>query len=385
MAGGDMDELGTAAGVRAVLDRAAGRVEDGIAPRPAIPVEDRIEPPAVIGRARALVVPALRAAVDRLDGEYMRKIAAYHLGWLDAEGQPVSGDGVGGKAIRPTLAVLSAEAGGGSASDGVPAAVAVELVHNFSLLHDDIMDRDVERRHRPTAWVVFGDGQAILAGNAMLTAAIDVLVRDGVAGQRSLACLLSAVESLISGQSADLALGSRDEVDMVTTAEVLAMEAGKTAALLACSASIGAIAAGAPTPVVDGLAAYGHELGIAFQLVDDILGITGDAAATGKSSSSDVRAGKRSAPIVAALTSGTHASTLLARLLTAGPPTSDDDVTYATKLIDEAGGLEWAADEADRRLALALARLAEISKFSVPAGTTSDLAALARYVVERDR
>jgi geranylgeranyl diphosphate synthase type I len=312
----------------------------------------------------------------------MRKIAAYHLGWLDAEGQPVSGDGVGGKAIRPTLAVLSAEAGGGSASDGVPAAVAVELVHNFSLLHDDIMDRDVERRHRPTAWVVFGEGQAILAGNAMLTAAIDLLVRDGVAGQRSLACLLSAVESLISGQSADLALGSGDDVELD---EVLAMEAGKTAALLACSASIGAIAAGAPAAVVDGLAAYGHELGMAFQLVDDILGITGDAAATGKSSSSDVRAGKRSAPIVAALTSGTHASKLLARLLADGPPTSDDDVTYATKLIDEAGGLDWAADEADRRLALALARLGEISKFSVPAGTTSDLAALARYVVERDR
>jgi len=324
----------------------------------------------------------------------MRKIAAYHLGWLDADGQPIAGDGVGGKAIRPTLAVLSAEAGGGSASDGVAAAVAVELVHNFSLLHDDIMDRDVERRHRPTAWVVFGEGQAILAGNAMLTAAIDVLVRDGEAGQRSLACLLSAVESLISGQSADLALGSLGSLgslggpgsdDEVALDEVLAMEAGKTAALLACSASIGAIAVGATAPVVDNLAAYGHELGMAFQLVDDILGITGDAAATGKSSSSDVRAGKRSAPIVAALTSGTAASKSLARLLADGPPSSDDDVTYATKLIDEAGGLEWAADEADRRLALALARLAEISKFSVPAGTTSDLAALARYVVERDR
>jgi geranylgeranyl diphosphate synthase, type I len=384
-----MDELGTAAGVRAVLDRVTDRgtelvVELGTE----LVVEragDRIEPPPVLGRARALVVPALRAAVDRLDGEYMRKIAAYHLGWLDAQGQPVSGDGVGGKAIRPTLAVLSAEAGGGSASDGVAAAVAVELVHNFSLLHDDIMDRDVERRHRPTAWVVFGEGQAILAGNAMLTAAIDVLVRDGAAGQRSLACLLSAVESLISGQSADLALGnlgSGEEVDTITTAEVLAMEAGKTAALLACSASIGAIAVGAPAPVADGLASYGYELGMAFQLVDDILGITGDAATTGKSSSSDVRAGKRSAPIVAALTSGTAASKLLARLLADGLPTSDDDVTYATKLIDEAGGLDWAAQEADRRLALALGHL---ENTAAPAGTTSDLAALARYVVERDR
>ena len=347
-------------------------------------LSDGVEPPAVLSRARALVLPALRAAVDRLHGERMRTIAAYHLGWLDADGRALPGDGVGGKAMRPTLAVLSAEAGGGAAADGVPAAVAVELVHNFSLLHDDIMDRDVERRHRPTAWVVFGEGQAILAGNAMLTAAIDVLVRDGAAGQRALPSLVAAVEGLIDGQSADLDLGSRHRSDGrdVDLDEVLAMEAGKTAALLACSASIGALAAGADAAVVDALAAYGHELGMAFQLVDDILGITGDAAATGKSSSSDVRSGKRSAPIVAALTAGTPASERLARMLAGGPLAADDDVTYATKLIDEAGGLDWAAHEADRRLALALRHLENLS---APTGTTSDLAALARYVVERDR
>src|SRR5471030_1230732 len=155
---------------------------------------DAVEPPAVLARARALVVPALRAAVDRLQGEHMRRIAAYHLGWLDADGRPLPGDGVGGKAIRPTLAVLSAEAGGGSAVDGVPAAVAVELVHNFSLLHDDIMDGDRERRHRPTGWVVFGEGQAILAGTEMLTAAIQQLVNDGAAGQRALPLLLTSTQ-----------------------------------------------------------------------------------------------------------------------------------------------------------------------------------------------
>jgi geranylgeranyl diphosphate synthase type I len=360
MAGDDMDEPGaTGKGPQAALDG--------------------VEPPAVLARVRALVVPALRAAVDRLQGEQMRSIARYHLGWLDADGRALPGDGVGGKAIRPTLAVLSAEAAGGTAAQGVPAAVAVELVHNFSLIHDDIMDRDVERRHRPTAWVVFGEGQAILAGNALLTAAVDVLVRDGIAGQRALPNLISAIEGLIEGQSDDLDLETRADVVLD---DVLAMEAGKTAALLACSASIGALAAGAPIEVVGALAGYGHELGMAFQLVDDILGITGDAATTGKSSSSDVRAGKRSAPIVAALTSGTAASEQLARLFASGPLTADDDVTYATKLIDEAGGLEWAAQEADRRLALALAHL---ENSSAPSGTTSDLAALARYVVERDR
>src|SRR5207237_1555092 len=122
-------------------------------------------------------------------------------------------------------------------------------------------------------------------------------------------------------------------------------------------ASIGAIAAGAPPAVAAGLASYGRELGMAFQLVDDILGITGDAAVTGKSSSSDVRAGKRSAPIVAALVSRHRAAVELARVLARCPLTSDDDVTQATKLIDEAGGLQWAAHEAERRLAVAWAQL----------------------------
>jgi geranylgeranyl diphosphate synthase, type I len=333
--------------------------------------------PAILSQARELVQPALRAAVDRLDDERMRSIAGYHLGWLDAEGQEVGGGG--GKAVRPTLAVLSAEAGGGTAADGVAAAVAVELVHNFSLLHDDIMDRDVERRHRPTGWVVFGEGQAILAGNAMLTAAVDVLVASGPGGLRGLPCLLSSVQRLIGGQSEDLALEGQAVVDL---GAVLHMEAGKTAALLACSSSLGALAVGAPPEIVDGLAAYGHELGMAFQLIDDILGIVGDAATTGKSASSDVRAGKRSAPIVAALSAGTEASARLARLFRDGPPASDDDVTQATKLIDEAGGLEWAAREADRRLAQALGHLDAIA---IPQRAAEQLAELARFVVDRDR
>ena len=112
-------------------------------------------------------------------------------------------------------------------------AVAVELVHNFSLLHDDVMDRDLERRHRPTGWVVFGDGQAILAGNAMLTLACECCSSHGEAGRRALPCLTEAVHQLlISGQSDDLAFEGSATVDL---AACLHMEAGKTGALLACS------------------------------------------------------------------------------------------------------------------------------------------------------
>src|SRR6266536_6361010 len=158
--------------------------------------------PEAIGRVREPVQQALRAAVETLDDERMRLIASYQLGWCDRDGAPIASGG--GKAIRSTLAVVSAEVGRGATADGLPAAVAVELVHNFSLLHDDVMDRDLERRHRPTGWAVFGEGQAILAGNAMLTCAIEALVADGERGARALPAMLAATQRLISGQSDDL-------------------------------------------------------------------------------------------------------------------------------------------------------------------------------------
>jgi geranylgeranyl diphosphate synthase type I len=332
--------------------------------------------PDVLGRVRDLVQPALQFAVNGLADPQMRLIARYQMGWCDADGRSTEG---GGKAIRPTLAVLSAEAVLGTPDSGIPGAVAVELVHNFSLLHDDVMDRDLERRHRPTGWVAFGEGQAILAGSAMLTLAFDVLAECGLAGRRSLPCLLEATQLLIGGQSQDLLLEQGEAVELH---EVLAMEAGKTAALLSCASSIGALAAGAPDHVVAGLAAFGHELGIAFQLVDDILGVVGDPARTGKSSSSDVRAGKRSAPIVAALSGDSPASAQLATLLAGGPPATEADVELATQLIGEAGGLDWAVQEADDRLAAALAHLDGLEL--VPA-TAAELAAVANYIVARDR
>ena len=131
--------------------------------------------PEGVALARDLVGPAMESAIARLTPD-VRAVAAYHLGFADAAGNPIrSGSG---KALRPALALLSARAAGAQAERGVTAAVAVELVHNFSLLHDDIMDNDTERRHRPTAWTVFGVGAAILAGDALLALAQDLLLED---------------------------------------------------------------------------------------------------------------------------------------------------------------------------------------------------------------
>jgi geranylgeranyl diphosphate synthase type I len=332
--------------------------------------------PAAIAQNRALFEPALRAAVARLN-EPMRLISSYQFGWCDDAGKPAGASG--GKAIRPTLTISAARAVGVDPVLAAPAAAAIELVHNFSLLHDDVMDRDLERRHRPTAWTVFGEGQAILAGSALLTVAVQILIDDGPTSARLIGPLLDVVQQLIDGQSADLAL---EQSDGVTLTQCLDMEAGKTAALLAGSCSVGAIAAGADAATVTALHRFGFELGMAFQIVDDILGITGDPARTGKSASSDLRAGKRSVPVVAALTAGGRASEEFARLIAAGPPEGEAAVARAAELVAESGGLDWAATEANRRLATAMASLDSVS---LSEAGTNELRELAVYVVGRDR
>jgi geranylgeranyl diphosphate synthase, type I len=306
----------------------------------------------------------------------MRLIAGYQMGWVEADGTPRPAGG--GKAVRPTLAVLGARAAGAAPLVGVPGAVAVELVHNFSLLHDDVMDRDVERRHRPTGWAVFGDGQAILAGNAMLIAAIEAVQEAGEHAGAAVATLLRATQRLITGQGEDLAYEKRTDLGL---ADVLDMEAGKTAALLACSASIGAVLAGADDEVVAALAEYGEQLGMAFQLVDDVLGIDGDPAVTGKSASSDLRAGKRSVPVVAALADDGPEAAELAALLAGGPPATDDDVARAARLVRAAGGLDWAETEAQHRLDAALAALGRVE---LDPAARAELEQMARFVVGRD-
>jgi geranylgeranyl diphosphate synthase type I len=336
---------------------------------------DRPRTPDAIARARELVEPALRDAVDLLQDKRMRLIAGYQLGWWDADGRATES---GGKAIRPTLALLAAEAVAGDPATAVPAAVAVELVHNFSLLHDDIMDRDVERRHRPTGWVVFGEGQAILAGNAMLTAAFEVLVRSEGPTQGSLELLLTAVQQLITGQSADLALERGENVEI---AEVLEMEVGKTAALIECAVGLGALSAGASPDAVAHLRHAGRHIGLAFQLVDDVLGVVGDPSVTGKSASSDVRAGKRSVPVIVALQAGTAEARALAEMLEAGPPETDAEVARAVSLIKAAGGIDWAAGEAGRLLGEALS---EIDAAKLPHGdAVTQLREVASFLVHR--
>jgi geranylgeranyl diphosphate synthase, type I len=335
---------------------------------------ERIDTASTLAWSRELVEPALRAAVDTLPGS-MRRISGYHLGWWDEHG--ARGPASSGKAVRPALTLLSAAATGGSPREAVPAGVAVELVHNFSLLHDDVMDGDLTRRHRPTAWSVFGIGGAILAGDAMLTLALDVLAASGhPAAEPSMRMLNAAVQELVEGQCADMDFERRSTVDVT---ECQAMAAGKTAALMGAACAIGGAFAGASPEQIGHLRAFGEHIGLAFQHVDDLLGIWGDERTTGKPVYSDVRNRKKSLPVVYALTSGTAAGDELAGLYGRDTPPAGQDLPRAADLVAQAGGRAWSQDQAAHLVARALTHLESLPS-SAPA---AELTALAHLLTHR--
>lgn len=309
----------------------------------------------ILARARTVLDPALRPAVSRLDARN-RRIVEYHLGFADADGAP-SATG-SGKLIRGVLALLSgaAVAGDGSWDAALPGAVGVELVHQYSLLHDDIIDDDAERRHRPAAWVVFGSEATILAGDALAALAIECAF-DGADPRTAGAvahALASATRSMVAGQAADIAF---ERAETVSLDECLAMVADKTGALLACSASIGAVAAGAPASTVSGLAAFGRQLGLAFQLVDDVIGLWGSVAATGKPVGSDIASRKRSLPVVAALDRGGTGAARLAEIYATPGALAEEQIADALAAIERAGGRAWAQAQAAEQTEAALRTL----------------------------
>ncbi len=330
--------------------------------------------PAVLARASEIVQPALRKAVAGLD-PHLRTPAEYHFGWVEPDGTPVSGGS--GKGVRPALAVLGAEAVGGTAQDAVPGAVALELIHNFSLVHDDIMDGDRTRRHRRTVWDVYGVGDAIVIGDALHTLAFEVLLDEAgplhIAAARRLGLATSA---MIAGQAQDSALDRRMDVEL---ADCLEMEANKTGALLAQSVAIGAVLGGADEETAGCLERYGTELGLSFQAVDDILGIWGDPAKTGKPAGSDLRERKKSMPVAMALEAGGPLAGQLHQAF-AGEPTDQVIDTLAAAL-EGAGVRDQVAALARARLAVAVAALDECP---LAAGPRAELEELARFVVERE-
>lgn len=342
---------------------------------------DGQEAAVILAQARAQVDPELRRAVESLPTS-LRRIARYHFGWEQADGTTAAGHA--GKAIRPALVLAAVRALGGAPELAVRAAAAVELVHNFTLLHDDVMDRDTTRRHRPTAWAVFGEAGAILAGDALQALAQRLLAEDPHPAARPAAARIAAcVMELCEGQVADVALETR-EPERVTLDECLVVAEAKTGALLGCACAVGGLYAGAGEEEVAALDGFGRQAGLAFQLIDDVIGIWGDPARTGKAAGADLAVRKKSLPVVAALASGTPEAGELAALYgVLGPedgPPEEGELEAMALVVERAGGRDWAQLHAADRMSRAVHQLSR----AVPAPEAADgLLSLAEFVTRR--
>jgi len=211
----------------------------------------------------------------------------------------------GGKRLRPILCLAASEACGGKISAALPHACAVECIHTYSLIHDDLpsMDNDDLRRGRPTCHKVFGDGIAILAGDALLTIAFEIATNAKPVSRYDLRDIFREIteaagsRKLIAGQVADLEAEGR----RLRRAEVRSIHENKTAALLTTSIRLGAMSANATTKHLAAVTAFGRALGLAFQVIDDILDVTQTSEKLGKSAGKDLTAQKATYPVVIGL------------------------------------------------------------------------------------
>jgi geranylgeranyl diphosphate synthase type I len=294
--------------------------------------------------SRLIVQQAMRAAFPLAEARVATfyQMQEYHLGWRDLQLRPAESDP--GKLIRPLLVLLACEAAGGDPAQALPLAAGVQLLHDFTLIHDDIEDNSDTRRGRPTLWSVWGLAQGINAGDGMFVIAhlaIHRLADAGVPPARALAVLRRFDEVILQvceGQYLDLSF----EGDLaITPADYLAMIGRKTAALVAGACELGAMVAGAPEATVAALAEFGRRVGLAFQIEDDILGIWGAPEVTGKPRAADLYRRKLSLPVVHALAHAPERGELAA-LYGAGE-LDDAAVARALAILDRSESREYCA------------------------------------------
>ena len=299
---------------------------------------------------RALVVSP-KPAYDAYYGMFK-----YHLGWTDTHFVPTKTDA--GKRIRPLVCLLSCEANCGEWHRALPIATAIELVHNFSLIHDDIEDQSDERRGRKAVWKVWGLAQGLNAGDGMFMLArlsLDRMARRGASVDKCAQINLefdATTLALCHGQFLDLSFESRLDV---TAEEYMRMIRGKTAALIAASAKLGAIVGTDDPKLIDAFARFGENMGLAFQITDDILGIWGDPAITGKSAATDILSKKKSLPAVIGLSHPQHGAAL--QEIYRKPTLSPDDVKQVLSILETVGAREQTQSRADEFRAAALSAL----------------------------
>jgi geranylgeranyl diphosphate synthase, type I len=323
----------------------------------------------------------LRSLVSAQDPPELYQMVRYHLGWEDADGRPGE---AGGKALRSSLCLLTCEAAGGDRWQALPAAAAVELVHSFSLVHDDIQDGDAERHHRPAVWKLWGEAQGINAGDAILALAhlaVLKLADEGVpeAAVVGAARVLSErTLEMVEGQTLDIAFEEKLDVGLTAYLEMIERKSG---ALFDCALHLGGLVAGADSAVVRRLGGVGRSLGTAFQIRDDMLGVWGDESVTGKPRAADIRRRKKSLPIVYALNETKGALRDEFRATYAKPELTDADAERVLCDLDDTDAREYCAQLAAQHKDRALA---EFGQLGLRPGPASELKEAAEFLLERE-
>src|SRR5215207_437219 len=297
----------------------------------------------------------LQRQVSRLDNprtEAFHEMLTYHMGWT-GEG---AGPEAAGKRIRPLMVLLCTAACGADWQFALPASAAVELVHNFSLVHDDIQDNSDKRRGRPTTWVKWGAPMAINVGDALFVISNQAIIdlKENYPAEivvKAAEILHNTCLDLTRGQFLDTSYEERNDLGVD---DYWPMVAGKTAALLSACCHIGSLLGGADEAKQESYRSFGHYLGLAFQVQDDILGIWGDEAMTGKSAASDLIEGKNSLPVLA----GLSANGKFAARWKQGP-IQTAEVQELARLLASEGGYGTAYDAAKQMTDLALLNLYE--------------------------
>lgn len=284
----------------------------------------------------------IERSLRALDGssDLMARMAHYSLGLIGTQGEPTDDDtrrSVQGKRIRPQIAMIIAEAVGGSAESAAPVAAAIELLHNFTLVHDDIQDRSPNRRHRPTVWRVWNDAQAINAGDALFAVSqLSIIDAAAHVSSANMLALLSGFNhctiDIVRGQVQDL---QNEGVSTVTPDDYLEMIGGKTAAIIRYSAWAGAITGGATLEEADRIGEMGQAIGMGFQIRDDMLGIWAPAEETGKGDADDLRRRKQTLPVLILRERADELDTERILQLYAQESISDEDINELLQLLDK--------------------------------------------------
>ncbi len=291
----------------------------------------------------------------------------------------------GGKRLRPVLLLAIAKGYGLNEEKALPAAAAVELLHNFTLVHDDIMDRDMFRRNVPTVHSIWGEALAILAGDLLFSKAFEAIMMLEEKGIRhdlivkAAKKLAWASTTVAEGQALDMDFEKRNDV---TEQEYMIMIEKKTAALFKASAEIGAIIANAGDKEVEYIGEFARNTGIAFQIVDDILGITADESKLGKPVLSDIREGKRTILVIYTLSKLSNEERNEFLRILGNRNATLEELRRAAEMIKSSGAIDYAKNIAANYVSKAISYL---EKSDINKDIAEMLKEFAEYIIKREK